>query len=110
MYVVFVFELHPPHRFLLPFPTRRSSDLEADFADPDAPVRVVRAAREKLGPLDALVVNHARSGRGRLDELTATQLDAFLHENVRASLLLVKEFAAQFEADAGRVVFLTSGA
>src|SRR5438874_4069483 len=65
MYVVFVFELHPPHRFLLPFPTRRSSDLEADFADPDAPVRVVRAAREKLGPLDALVVNHARSGRGR---------------------------------------------
>ena len=60
----------------------------------------MRAAREKLGPLDALVVNHARSGRGRLDELTATQLDAFLHENVRASLLLVKEFAAQFEADA----------
>ena len=73
-------------------------------------MRVVRAAREKLGPLDALVVNHARSGRGRLDELTAAQLDAFLHVNVRASLLLVKEFAAQFEADAGRVVFLTSGA
>jgi 3-oxoacyl-[acyl-carrier protein] reductase len=55
-------------------------------------------------------VNHARSGRGRLHELTAEQIDAFLHENVRASLLLVKEFAAQFESDRGAVVLLTSGA
>lgn len=84
--------------------------LEADFADPAAPARVVGAAFEALGPLDVLVVNHARSGNGRLDELTAEDLDAFLHENVRASLLLVKEFAAQFEGDTGRVVLLTSGA
>src|SRR5437879_8158718 len=84
--------------------------IEADFADPHAPARVVCAAVEALGPLDALVVNHARSGHGRLAELTAEHLDAFLHENVRASLLLVKEFAAQFEGDAGRVVLVTSGA
>ena len=84
--------------------------IEADFADPAAPARVVAAAREALGPLDVLVVNHARSGLGRLDELTAEHLDAFLHENVRASLLLVKEFAAQFEGDSGRVVLITSGA
>jgi 3-oxoacyl-[acyl-carrier protein] reductase len=84
--------------------------IEADFAEPDAPARVVGAARDALGPLDVLVVNHARSGNGRLDELTAEHLDAFLHENVRASLLLVKEFAAQFADDSGRVVLLTSGA
>jgi 3-oxoacyl-[acyl-carrier protein] reductase len=84
--------------------------VEADFADPDAPARVVAAAREALGPLDILVVNHARSGDGRLHELTACELDAFLHENVRASLLLVKEFAAQFAGDRGRVVLMTSGA
>ena len=84
--------------------------IEADFAEPDAPARVVAAARDALGPLDVLVVNHARSGDGRLDELTAEHLDAFLHENVRASLLLVKEFAAQFAGDSGRVVLLTSGA
>jgi 3-oxoacyl-[acyl-carrier protein] reductase len=84
--------------------------MEADFADPAAPARVVTAAREALGTLDVLVVNHARSGLGRLDELTADHLDAFLHENVRASLLLVKEFAAQFEGDSGRVVLITSGA
>src|SRR5205085_10838656 len=58
------------------------TDLEADFAEPEAPARVVRAARDALGPLDVLVVNHARSGHGRLADLTAEQLDAFLHENV----------------------------
>ena len=84
--------------------------IEADFADPAAPAQVVAAAREALGPVDVLVVNHARSGLGRLDELTAEHLDAFLHENVRASLLLVKEFAAQFDGDGGRIVLITSGA
>jgi len=83
--------------------------LEADFADPDAPARVVAAARAALGPLDGLVVNHARSGSGRLGELTARELDAFLHENLRASLLLVREFAAQLEGPGGRVVLMTSG-
>src|SRR5713101_6979099 len=84
--------------------------IEANFAEPDAPLRVVTAAREALGPLDVLVVNHARSGHGRLGELDAEHLDAFLHENVRAPLLLVQEFAAQLEGDHGRVILLTSGA
>ena len=83
--------------------------IEADFAEPDAPARVVAAAREALGPLDILVVNHARSGGGPLGETTAGELDDFLHENVRASLLLVKELAAQHEGDSGRVVLMTSG-
>src|SRR2546421_5612367 len=84
--------------------------VEADFADPDAPARVVAAAAAAVGPLDILVVNHARSGDGRLDELTAEDVDAFLHVNVRASLLLVKEVANRHDArDGGRVVLLTSG-
>ena len=85
--------------------------LEANFAAADAPGRVVAAAREALGPLDILVANHARSGRGRLAELTAAEIDAFLHENVRATLLLVREFAARHDDSRpeGRVVLLTSG-
>jgi 3-oxoacyl-[acyl-carrier protein] reductase len=85
--------------------------LEADFAETEVPERVVAAAVERLGPLDILVVNHARSGDGRLDELTAAELDAFLHENVRASLLLVREFAARHDdsREGGRVVLMTSG-
>ena len=84
--------------------------LEADFADPEAPARLVEAAGAALGHLDALVVNHARSGSGRLADVTAAELDAFLHENVRASLLLVREFAAQHDGrPGGRVVLFTSG-
>jgi 3-oxoacyl-[acyl-carrier protein] reductase len=43
-------------------------------------------------------------------EREAEELDAFLHENVRASLLLVKEYAAQHDGrEGGRVVLMTSG-
>jgi 3-oxoacyl-[acyl-carrier protein] reductase len=85
--------------------------VEADFADALAPARVVSAARDALGPIDVLIVNHARSGLGRLSELTAEEVDAFLHENVRASLLLVKEFAEQHDNSrfGGRVILFTSG-
>jgi 3-oxoacyl-[acyl-carrier protein] reductase len=85
--------------------------VEADFAGPAVPAAVVCAAADVLGPLDILVVNHARSGQGRLAELTADELDAFLHENVRASLLLVREFAARHDDSrpGGRVVLFTSG-
>jgi 3-oxoacyl-[acyl-carrier protein] reductase len=84
---------------------------EADFAVAESPAAVVDAAAATLGPLDILVVNHARSGHGRLEELTAEQIDAFLHENVRAALLLVREFSARHETarPGGRVVLLTSG-
>jgi NAD(P)-dependent dehydrogenase (short-subunit alcohol dehydrogenase family) len=85
--------------------------LEADFADPEAPARVVQAAENALGPLDILVANHARSGHGRLHELTPEHVDDFLHENVRATLLLVKEFAERHDDSrrGGRVILMTSG-
>jgi 3-oxoacyl-[acyl-carrier protein] reductase len=83
---------------------------QADFAVPGAPAEVFAAARKAFGHVDILVVNHTRSGDGALADLTAEHLDAFLHENVRASLLLVKEFAAQHDGRAGgRVVLMTSG-
>ena len=61
-------------------------------------------------PIDTLVVNHTFDRPGALGELTADEIDAHLHVNVRASLLLVQEFAAQLDSDAGAVVLLTSGA
>ena len=84
---------------------------EEDFEDADAPARVVAAATDALGPLDVLVVNHARSGHGGLPSLTAEELDGFLHVNVRASLLLVREFARVHGGSrpGGRIVLLTSG-
>ncbi len=88
----------------------RVEHIEADFADPAAPAAVTAAAVSAFGHLDILVVNHARSGRGALADLEADEIDSFLHENVRASLLLVKEFAAQHDGRrGGRVVLMTSG-
>jgi 3-oxoacyl-[acyl-carrier protein] reductase len=88
----------------------RVEHFEADFADPAAPRAVMAAAHAAFEHVDILVVNHARSGHGTLQEVTAGELDAFLHENVRAALLLVKEFEAQHDGRAGgRVVLLTSG-
>jgi 3-oxoacyl-[acyl-carrier protein] reductase len=81
-------------------------DVRDDLGDPDAPARIVHAA----GRLDTLVVNHALSELGGIGELTAEQIDAHLHVNVRASLLLVQEFAAHFDGPNGAVVLLTSGA
>ena len=84
--------------------------LQADFAEPDAPAIVLDAATAAFGHVDVLVVNHTRSGQGTLEELTADHLDQFLRENVRASLLLVKEFAARHDGrPGGRVVLMTSG-
>jgi 3-oxoacyl-[acyl-carrier protein] reductase len=81
-------------------------DVVADFTDPGAPARVVAAA----APIDVLVVNHALDESSALEEMSPEQIDAHLHVNVRASLLLVKEFAAQFEGETGSVVLVTSGA
>jgi 3-oxoacyl-[acyl-carrier protein] reductase len=84
--------------------------VQADFAEPHAPAAVMEAAKAAFGHVDILVVNHTRSGGGSLAELTPEGVDDFLHENVRASLLLVKEFAAQHDGRrGGRVVLMTSG-
>jgi 3-oxoacyl-[acyl-carrier protein] reductase len=85
--------------------------LAADFADPDAPRRVVRAAVDRFGGVDVLVANHARSSGQDLERLTAAEIDLSFAVNTRATLLLVKEFAARFDGAGhpGRVVMLTSG-
>lgn len=90
--------------------TSRIGHHEADFADPESPANVIALARETFGHLDILVVNHTRSQHRSLSELTADEIDSHLHVNVRASLLLVKEFAEQHDGrPGGRVVLFTSG-
>ncbi|MBO0848783.1 MAG: SDR family oxidoreductase [Pseudonocardia sp.] len=87
----------------------RLAHAEYDLARPEAPAELVGEAARRLGGLDTLVVNHARSSLGRLDELEADELDRCWAVNVRATLLLVKDFAARFTGTDGRVVLFTSG-
>ena len=92
-------------------PARRVEHVALDFSEPSAPAACVAAALERVGPLDVVVANHARSSEMRLDALTAAELDLALAVNVRATLLLVQAFAAAHDdgRPGGRVVLLTSG-
>jgi 3-oxoacyl-[acyl-carrier protein] reductase len=89
----------------------RVEHVAADLADPDAPAALVDAARAAFGHVDAVVANHARSNRQALEELTAAELDLSYAVNTRATLLLVKAFAAQHDdrRRGGRVLLFTSG-
>lgn len=83
--------------------------LAIDLADPAAPGEIVAAARERFGRVDVLVANHARSSEAGIGALTAEELDLCWAVNVRATLLLVQEFAAQPDLDGGRIITFTSG-
>lgn len=86
------------------------AEVGGDLADGGAPARVVDAAVERLGRLDIVVANHARSGGdGRLAEITAEMLDGHWAVNARSAILLAQAFAARYAGPAGRIVFLTSG-
>ena len=83
--------------------------LSLDLAEPDAPARLIAAAHDALGGLDVLLAVHARSVNQSLGQLTAVELDATFGVNARATLLLVKEFAARHQGEHGRVITFSSG-
>jgi 3-oxoacyl-[acyl-carrier protein] reductase len=79
-----------------------------DLAEPEAPQQVFEAARAAFERVDVLVENHVRSALQSLAELPADELDLSFAVNARATLLLVREFAAQV-GSGGRIVLFTSG-
>lgn len=83
---------------------------EIDLADPAGPATVLQRATDRFGGVDILVADHARSSHQSLAELTADELDLTLAVNIRATLLLVKEFAERHDGrPGGRVILFTSG-
>jgi 3-oxoacyl-[acyl-carrier protein] reductase len=81
-----------------------------DLAEPTAPLALITAATDACGQIDALVLNHARSSRQNLMNVTAAELDQSFAVNARASLLLARYFVDQRRREAGgRIVVLTSG-
>jgi 3-oxoacyl-[acyl-carrier protein] reductase len=91
-------------------PGDRLDHIEADFAAPHAPRRVIDHAVDRFGGVDVLVVNHTMSAMGRLDEVTAEGLDLAWAVNARATVLLVQAFAEHNDdRPDGRVLLFTSG-
>lgn len=84
---------------------------ELDLFDPAAPRTLIEAAVGAFGHVDVLVLNHAYSGQGHLEDLTVEEIDKHLAVNVRASLLLLKEWAARHDdtRTGGRVILMISG-
>jgi 3-oxoacyl-[acyl-carrier protein] reductase len=89
----------------------RVGHLAVDLGDPDGPARLLEAACDRFGHVDALVANHARSSGQDLEHVTAEELDRTFAVNARASVLLAKEYAARHddERPGGRIVLFTSG-
>jgi 3-oxoacyl-[acyl-carrier protein] reductase len=84
--------------------------IEADFAHHGAAAEVVAAAGERFGHVDIVVANHARSTSGGLATLTEDEVDLSMAVNLRGSVMLIKELAAQHDGrPGGRAVMMTSG-
>jgi 3-oxoacyl-[acyl-carrier protein] reductase len=83
---------------------------EDDLSDRAAPVRIVEAAEDAVGPLTALVNAHAHSRLGGLLDVTAAEFDEHVAVNARGTLLLAAEFARRFRGapGSGRIVSFTS--
>jgi 3-oxoacyl-[acyl-carrier protein] reductase len=100
--------------------SERLRRLDIDLGEPEAPGRVIEAALDAFGVVDALVVNHAHSSDQSLATASAEELDRAWAVNARAAVLLARAFAASTDACPpmddkrredwyGRIVFLTSG-
>lgn len=89
----------------------RLAHIDCNLADATAPGRVIVHAIHRFGAVDALIVNHARSGPGSLTELTSEDLDLAWAVNARAAVLLVQAYAESHDDTRpdGRVLLFTSG-
>jgi 3-oxoacyl-[acyl-carrier protein] reductase len=89
----------------------RTVAVEADLTDVRAPARVFDAVGAGLGGVTALVMCHCESVDSSILDTTVESFDRHYAVNVRASWLLVKEYAERFpssQSGRGRIVALTS--
>lgn len=80
----------------------------ADLADPRAAERIIAAAVDRFGRLDALVNNAAWVVRSDLDSTTTELFDGVMAVNVRAPMLLIKAARLHLRDAQGCVVNIGS--
>src|SRR5699024_8599998 len=87
-------------------------DLSGDFSKPEEQKRMMDEIARNCGHVDALVCNHALSGRdGAIGDLTAEMLEKDRVINKSSSIIQEELFAAQYDSKIGRgkIIFMTSG-
>jgi len=80
----------------------------ADLTDPDVPARVVQAAQDQIGGLDALISNAGIIHVARLLELTLADYERTFAINTRATWLLAKAAHPMLKAARGAIVATAS--
>ena len=84
--------------------------METDFMNPESYSKVMKNGLNRFGHIDFLILNHTYDTLKSLDQLTVEEIDKHLIINVRASLMLIKEFVEQYSGNSGgRIILLTSG-
>ena len=89
----------------------KATAVEADLEAPATAHRVVSDAVAQLGPITALIMSHCESVDSAIHDTSIESFDRHFAVNARASWLLIKAFAEQFDSAAqgrGRIVALTS--
>lgn len=79
-----------------------------DLAAPGAPARLIGAAVERFGKLDALVNNAALVATGRIEDTDEAAFDRLMAANVRAPFFLIQAALPHLERSRGSVVNIGS--
>jgi NAD(P)-dependent dehydrogenase (short-subunit alcohol dehydrogenase family) len=93
---------------------RRALIVQADIADEDAICRMFRAVDDELGRVSALINNAAYtgSGRRRVDQMRAADVNAVLHANVTGTIVCSREailrMSTQHGGQGGAIVNVSS--
>jgi 3-oxoacyl-[acyl-carrier protein] reductase len=87
----------------------RAVPLQADLRGSDAPVDLVTATEEQLGPVDILIGNAGLGRRQSLEEISASDFDDMIAVNLRAPFLLAQRVVPGMrERGFGRILFMSS--
>lgn len=82
--------------------------LVGDLSDPEVPGRLVAAAVEEFGGLDALVANAGTADPGALVDVSLEEWDSMFAVNLRAPWLLAKASHPYLKDGGGTAVFTSS--
>ncbi|HEY9290185.1 MAG TPA: SDR family oxidoreductase [Microlunatus sp.] len=86
---------------------RRVLLLPGDLGEVVVPEMIMKSAVDELGPLDALLMCHAHQHNSTVLDTTVESFDRHYAVNIRATWLLLAEFARQLPNSGGAAVALT---
>ncbi len=88
----------------------RTTAIEADLSQPDAPAHIFETVERDLGMVTALIMSHCHSVDSDILTTSIESFDLHFAVNARATWLLVREFGRRFRGahGAGRIISITS--